>query len=155
MAVPQSLNQALRTLHLIDIENLMGGPNQGAVALRLAMVRYVVAVPVRHADQVIIACNPKLAFEAGTAWKGALLKPRHGHDGADLALLENSETEFVARRFARVVIGSGDGIFTERVLALRAVGVAVEVVSRSGSLSWALRHVAGSVHLLPEPVLAA
>lgn len=155
MAVPQSLDQPLRTLHLIDIENLMGGPQQGVVALRLAFVRYVVAMPVRHDDQVVIACNPKLAFEAGTAWKGALLKVRHGHDGADLVLLENSEAEFVARRFARVVIGSGDGIFTERVLALRAAGVVVEVVSRPGSLAWTLRQAVEAVHLLPEPVLAA
>ena len=35
----------------------------------------------------------------------------HGRDGADTMLLAQMPPELVAKRFARLVVGSGDGIF--------------------------------------------
>jgi uncharacterized LabA/DUF88 family protein len=56
----------------------------------------------------------------------------------------------VRARYDEVVIGSGDGIFTEFAAALQSVGVGVRVVARKGSLSKALSLAVRDVRFLPE-----
>src|SRR4051794_35314488 len=51
-----------RTLHLVDVENLMGGPLSGPVALREAVAAYHDLAPVRPRDHVIVGVNPQLAL---------------------------------------------------------------------------------------------
>jgi hypothetical protein len=73
-----------------------------------------------------------------------------GPDGADLVLLAHAAPEFVARRAARLVVGSGDGIFAARAARVQALGVGVEIVSRPASLSGALRDLHCPVHSFPD-----
>lgn len=70
---------------------------------------------------------------------GALVRRTRGVDGADRLLLEAAEPADVARRFARVVVGSGDHIFTELVIELDRRSVDVAVVSRPEALAGRLR----------------
>ena len=141
-----------RTLHLVDIENLMGGPFAGEHALQSASAEYRRVAAVRPSDIVTVACNPALAFDAGDAWPEAELRVGPGPDGADRALLSRiSDDRWVARRFDRVVIGSGDGIFANATGALKQWGVAVGVVSLKTSLAFPLRQCADFVWHLPEP----
>jgi uncharacterized LabA/DUF88 family protein len=56
-----------------------------------------------------------------------------------------------ARRFDRIVIGSGDGAFVDLAERLTAAGRRVEVVSRPASLSRRLARAATVVVALPEP----
>src|SRR6267143_4223949 len=63
-----------RTLHLVDLENLMGGPLQSQSAMRDASNWYRRSAPVQPEDHVIVAVNPMLAMAAASEWPGTLLR---------------------------------------------------------------------------------
>lgn len=124
-----------RALHMLDIENLAGGPDftiTGAEALRR---QYEATVPIGSDDLVVIASSHHAARRAWFAWPHARRLVRSGADGADLALVAVLETERIAERFHTVVLGSGDGIFAEPCARLQAEGCRVTVVSQPGMLS--------------------
>jgi hypothetical protein len=144
-----------RTLHLVDIENLSGEPRPPTAHLRSTVDAYRHAITVRPDDHVAIACNRGLVLETGLAWPGARLYGGDGPNGADLALLQAAEPHFTASHYDRVVIGSGDGIFTGLAHKLRTAGLVVVVVSRVESLSRDLARVAHLVRKLVVPPVAA
>jgi hypothetical protein len=131
-----------RTLHVIDIENLVGGSGAGAAAVALVLSTYRSTVTVGADDHAIIGAGPTLAVAAGLAWPGARLVLGRGVDGADRALLAAIDADFVATHYDRVVIASGDHAFAPLVGALRSRGVAVAVIVRDRrSLSIDLRRL--------------
>lgn len=143
--------QAGRSLHLVDVENLMGGPELGDTALREALAGYRTSAPVSGGDHVIIGANPQLGVAAKTEWPGARLVVRGGPDGADIALLDAvREVDFIAERYDQIVVGSGDGVFEVVVREFRSRGLAVGVVSLRRGLSYALGASASFVRLMPE-----
>lgn len=143
-----------RTLHLVDLENLMGGPFQPRSILRRVSDLYRTSAPVRNADHVIVAVNPALVVEAALAWSGARLLMAGGPDGADLALLEEVQNvEWVASRYDRVVIGSGDGIFAPVADAIRTCGIAVGVVAQEGRMSMHLARCSHFRRFIPATLV--
>jgi hypothetical protein len=125
-----------RTLHLIDIENLLGAPRASAADVAEVLDRYLDLAGWQPGDIVNIAANPALALEF--AWNlpvEASLHTASGPDGADLALLAHAAPEFVERRASRLVVGSGDHAFIPRALAARVRGVGVVVVARAESIA--------------------
>lgn len=139
-----------RTLHLIDVENLVGEFHADSERIAAAAIAYGQVVCVGPSDHVIIAAHPSLLFAASRAWPGAQVLAAHGPDGADLALLSSvSDATGIAERFAKVILGSGDGIFGDFVRTCRSHRVDVCVVSRQESLSDRLRRAASSVRPLP------
>lgn len=138
-----------RTLHLIDLENLIGDPMADVVHIRWALGHWPELFRVAPGDLVVIAANPVMAWEAKQTWPGALVRSRTGEDGADHALLEACEPTWVVGRFARVVVGSGDHIFAARARELSAAGIVVVCVSRPDSLSVDLRR---AVSMVRNPV---
>lgn len=140
-----------RSLHLVDVENLMGGPELGDTILREALVGYRTSAPVSDGDHVIIGANPQLGPAAKATWPGARLVVRGGPDGADIALLEAvRDVDFIAARYDQIVVGSGDGVFEVVVREFRSRGLAVGVVSLRRGLSYALGTSASFVRLMPE-----
>ncbi len=124
-----------RTLHLVDIENLAGGPYASGDEAVEVFERYLDASAWEPGDLVYVAANPGLMEKI--AWRLPVecnLRAARGQDGADLALLAHAAPEFVARRFSRLVIGSGDHIFIERAVRARALGVGVVVVALASSV---------------------
>lgn len=97
------------------------------------------AVVLTGSEQVVIGTSHVGVVAAGLGWRGPRLVARSGENGADLALLEVLTEERVEERFDEVVLVSGDGIFTEAVAALAAVGVEVTVVAHPGRCSKRLR----------------
>jgi hypothetical protein len=131
-----ALSAKTRAVHLVDIENLVGGPRASAADVEHVLVRYLEVAGWRWGDIVSIAANPGLALEF--AWNlpvEASVHTASGPDGADLALLAHAAPEFVARRAGRLVIGSGDHAFIPRAIAARDRGVGVLVVARAGGVS--------------------
>jgi hypothetical protein len=91
-------------------------------------------------------------MDAGLAWRGAQLVIGRGVDGADRALLAMvADPRWVAARFDRVVLGSGDGIFVSALASLRNLGVATGIVAPENNISWALRRQADFVRPLDCP----
>ena len=140
-----------RTLHLVDLENLAGGSAPTATAIEIALDGYERLAPFGCDDHRVVACGKGLVFPAKDRWPGALVRRARGIDGADRLLLDAADPSDVALRFDRVVVGSGDHIFTELVLELDLRGVGVCVVSRPQSLSARLRAAAPVVWRLDVP----
>lgn len=139
-----------RTLHLIDLENLVGDPRADAELVALALGLYPELFRIAPTDHVVIAANPGMAFTAKRLWPGVCVRTARGVDGADLALLADAEAGFVAARYSRVIIGSGDHIFAPRARELAALGVVVGCVSRAEALSRDLRRAVSMVRTLVD-----
>lgn len=140
-----------RALHLIDLENLLDGHHETADA---AEVAWAVSGFCRHADWhrddlVVVAANPallgRIAFDLPTGWQKVAAP---GPDGADRALLRWAGPDLLRHRFHRLVLGSGDGIFSGLAEAVRALGGEVWVVASGGHLSRRLAACATTVVLL-------
>ena len=143
-----------RSLHLVDLENLVGDPRAVAPLVRATLTRYLRVARWRPGDHVIIASNPGLMREV-------MFDPpvpcnahaTRGRDGADVMLLSLASPELVVRRYARLVIGSGDHIFAASPHAAQALGVEVLVVARAGGCSYRLRAFKHELLFAPQPGL--
>lgn len=129
-----------RSLHLVDLENLVGDPHAPAPLVQDTLACYLTAAGWRAGDQVIVASNPeligKVVFDLPVPCN---VHTARGTDGADMMLLSLAPPELVASRYARLVIGSGDHIFSERAQAARDLGAQVLVVARADGCSSRLR----------------
>lgn len=141
-----------RELHVIDIENLIGGPVVSELDVaRIRSAYDEIVVPAGTAHMVIGASHSVAIATAGFGWPTAGRRVfRHGTDGADVALLEVLNGENVADRFEKVVIASGDGIFAMTARRLVAAGCEVQVVGRSGRTNKALLSAASSVLFIDQ-----
>jgi hypothetical protein len=134
--VSTSSNTARRSLHLVDLENLVGDPCATGGLVRETLDNYLVMADWQPGDHVIIASNPSIIREVSFELPApANVHATRGEDGADVMLLSLAPPEFVARRYRRLVIGSGDGIFAARARATTELGVQVLVVAREGGCS--------------------
>ena len=116
-----------------------------------AIAEYKTAMPVGDEDHVIIGANPMLGLVAKNCWPEARLVVRGGPDGADIALLETvKDVDFIAARYDRIVVGSGDHVFESVVSAYQMCGLPVGVVARKRSLAFVLGRSASFVRLIPE-----
>jgi hypothetical protein len=161
-AIPTTtLPKALRTrtLHLVVLENLVGDPHADGATAAHVFGQYLQRAHWEAGDLVHVADNPHLALEVG--WRlpvDCTLRTASGPDAADHRLMDLAEPEFVARRFGRLVIGSGDHGFIAHACASRTAGVGVLVVTRPGSLAngWrAWGFPIATLDLDDEPTLAA
>ena len=142
-----------RKLALCDAENLcLVAPDRAsATQLESGLLTFAEHSGLDPADHVVIASHPngRAVFAARSIFPGGLLRVRHGADGADTALRDEiSDIRFIASRFDQVMIASGDGIFTEPVVALNEAGVHTVVISWSHKLSRRLRLAASEVRTL-------
>lgn len=152
-----------RTAHVVDLDNIVGPPALHGVSEHRAIIgaaypaasidyqrRYV-----RGDDLVWVACDASSALAVAPCWRSGQLSWGRGRDGADRALLRHFDIAAAIRGCGRLVIASGDGVFTEVALAARAGGLEVVVVAWPGTLSRRLGFAASSVHYLGPHLEAA
>jgi NYN domain-containing protein len=144
-----------RTLHVVDIENLVGAATPTLRQVSEVQGRYLVCPGFGAQDQVVMAASHRGLLNAALGWPHARYRVRSGRDGADFELLDVLLHENVAGRFTHVVIGSGDGTFGRAAAHLAARGVWITVVSRRDSLSGYLARAARDVIYLDTPGAAA
>lgn len=145
-----------RALHLIDLENLLGGRNFTAREAVWARAAYLATAPDANVSHLVLATSHHAALAAWFAWPGSARRlVQSGPSGADLALLELISDEGVARRYERIVIGSGDGIFAFPAAQLQAAGCPVTVVTRRDCLSRELRLAVRDIRFLKSAPHAA
>lgn len=141
-----STAQASRTLHLMDIENLVGFARPCEMEVQTCLEHYANLVDTSGPNQLIVACNHGAAHAVGCCLgEGPRLLVRSGADGADHALLDVLSYENVEQRFGHLVVASGDGIFAGRVAEITSMGIPVTVVARRESLAARLRLAATEV----------
>ena len=140
-----------RALHLIDVENLMGGPDNGLAVLSRTLSCYREVVLVADGDHIVIGVNPAFHAPAKAYWPSARVISRGGPNGADIRLIEHvRDVAWIAARYDRLVIGSGDGDFVEPARVYGDRGLVVEVAARPRSLSTRLAAIATRVRNIPE-----
>lgn len=123
-----------RALHLIDLENLAGGPWVSPEAIAATWAAYRGGVPVTESDHVVVGSS---SIFAKKAWfvlpaTGVQRRVRDGQDGGELSMLEDFDLPTYAARFFRLVIASGDGIFAETATRARDYGMHVHLVLGHG-----------------------
>jgi hypothetical protein len=122
----------VRTLHLIDAENIFGlggSMTKPGTLGRLWSAYAKNAVTHRPDDVVIVASGPGVASAIWFELPSGFVKLiRHGKDGADHALLEAFDALFVPGIFDEVVIASGDHIFARAAIIAKAAGTPVHLV---------------------------
>ena len=131
-----------RCLVAVDIENVVGGAVMTVAQASRAHLCIQETVGLRGDEHVVIGASHVGLIAAGLGWRGPRLVVRSGENGADLALLEVLSEERVEERFEEVVLVSGDGVFTEVVVALGATGMRITVVARREACSKRLRMAA-------------
>lgn len=125
-----------RSLYLVDIENLTGSPRPTWPEAGAAMGELVRLVPPTTGDHVVVGASRVLGLDVKRWWPDVRVVTGAGPDGADLALLDVvADAPWIAARYDRIVVASGDHIFVPAVATLRLLGPVVGVVSRAGSLS--------------------
>jgi len=124
-----------RHLVLIDIENLAATATPTCEEVEMVRAALTAVLPDFRLVQRIVACSHHAAPTAAFAFPGARHLWRSGPNGADLALLDVLENEHVDRRFDRVTLCSGDGIFAASAARLAVAHVDVTVVALQGHLA--------------------
>jgi hypothetical protein len=156
MTNTRAAHKAGRHLILIDIENMAATPSPTGEDVEAVVEALRKAVPGFDDDQKIVACSHHAAQTVPFAFPAARHLWRSGPDGADLALLDVLENERVDKRYERVTICSGDGIFAATAAWLAGAGAEVTAVSLLGHLAARFELAARHVALLPPaPAIAA
>jgi hypothetical protein len=143
-----------RRLVLIDLENLVGQSPRCASACeyRHAFHALVASLNLTDEDLIVVGVNPNLAFVAGDIAPGARIVTRGGPDGAEDRLIEELRNPaFLAQRFGRVVIASGDHGFLDSVLLLNHHDVDTTVAALPDQLATSLRLAARHIVWLSPP----
>lgn len=138
-----------RHIVFIDIENLARMPCPEHLDVSVAELKVREFIPDLDQVQCVVACSHRAARAVAFAFPGALHRWKSGPNGADLALIEEMSDLRMMRRFDRVTLFSGDGIFADSMAALAAAGIETTVVSWDHRLSRRLRIAAQHVVTLP------
>jgi hypothetical protein len=138
----------------VDIENLLNQPPKLVTGDQAARVfwQYLETADWQSGDSVVIASNPELMsrmmFQLADipcrklcAW---------GESAADRLLLA-AVPNHVEARYTRVVVGSGDHIFSALINQLSGSKVRTLVIAGAGSTSWQLYSGADEVCRLRSP----
>jgi len=124
----------IRTAYFLDLDNLAGSGRPTEGEIQWVFEAFEAEFQPGRCDQVFCAGTPVSAFWAKLCRPGYLTRSAVGRDGADRVLISMVSPLFVADRFDRVVIGSGDGAFGGLVSDLRALGLSVELMTGKGRL---------------------
>lgn len=133
-----------RTVHLIDLENVVGSGHVTELGAQQARAAYLNSGVVAPGDHVIVAVSHHNLLAAGYGWPDARRVVRSGLDGADLAIQEVMASENLHNRFGCCIVVTGDGGFAEVVAAMNRAGLPVGVIAPPGRLSAALKLAAAA-----------
>lgn len=129
-----------RSVILVDLENVLGDPWASGPAVAAAYEAVLIAAGHVPGDLVVVAANRWLCAELGTvAHTPCGLLPASGPDGADLALLDWVRTGDALGRCGRLVVASGDHLFSAVADEAEGRGVAVTIVRGVGGVARVLR----------------
>ena len=157
----------MKTLHVIDIENVLGGPIDDLGLFNQSKNVYQSLVDISTNDHVLLASNPELFLPTLTAWAydqdldqwigditssdlfskfsnlnvGPNLEifVRPGKDGADKIL--NEKARELLKDFDHIVIASGDHYFINLCNEALKLGKSIEIISTQHGLSEKLKRI--------------
>jgi hypothetical protein len=118
-----------RTVHVVDVENLIGEDHRIATVeqIRAVIEDYRQLVGARDGDLFFFGANPELKFRVMVATGSNQVRGYKGKDGADKALLDVVGTDWVVGQFDRVCVASGDHAFAPLARSLHASEIGDEI----------------------------
>jgi hypothetical protein len=125
-----------RSIHLVDIENLVGEPTSWRPnRIRATFDAYLQTATWRPGDTLVVAANPSFMKLFAFDLAGMAHRPlcAWGKDAADKLLLGAVPAD-VGARFGRIVVGSGDHAFAPLVASLRGC-IETLVVTAAGLIA--------------------
>ena len=128
-----------RTAFFLDMDNLTGSGQPTSEQVRGVLDEFERICRPGKSDQVYCAGTAITAYHCADYRPNYRVAAGRGKDGADKRLLELGDPEHVSRRFQRVVIGSGDGIFATIAHEYTRRGLKVELVAGKGAISRSLK----------------
>jgi hypothetical protein len=143
-----------RTLHLIDIENLIGSTGFKTGTVASVAHSYGCLAEIGSVDLVIVASSPFTALPAWCGWPNVRRLARSGPVAADLGSSKSSRLKH-PRLLHRLVSVSVYGFFSYPAASLPAHGSAVTVVTPRDALSRQLHFAARDVRYLDVRVAEA
>lgn len=152
-----------RTLHVIDLENLVAG-QVTEDNVRLAWAEYKRVLDVRWDDHVIVGVAKKNAFVTFHALPGTVQRVvgENMPNGADDALVEATDIRWAVTRFQQVVVASGDERFVGLAKEFGEAGLSLLQVIGGGLTSTELYlncpqqiHLRDMQRRLAKPMAAA
>lgn len=141
--------ETYRTLHLLDIENLLGLPPGEARCdcYVSAFSDYITFVNPQPADHLVVGSHPRNALRIPEVLKHFNVEWRKGTDGGETVLIEYVRDKIglakVAARYDRVIVGSGDREFADLLKDLREAKVGCRVAGRAMQVSGQLVRAVG------------
>lgn len=118
-----------RRLHLVDIENEVGGYVTPTSCLEF-LAEYTRLGIVGDLDHVVVGCSPyslRHTWVLPTGWR-RVLGPQ-GPQSADLALIDAEPSPRLLASYSGLVLASADGGFVELALRARNAGLELTVVT--------------------------
>lgn len=141
--------RALRSIHLIDIENLCGASNPSLAQVAAVKAEYEKLVRPGQLDIFLVTLSSKSNLKAAMfGWPGARVEVLEGHDGADILLAKEMLNGHLAEAFKHIYLGSGDGGLAPFASRLIREGGNLSVVSVPRSLNHSFRRIGAQVHYL-------
>ena len=128
-----------RTAFFLDMDNLTGTGQPSSEQVRIVLDDFERICRPSKFDQVYCAGTATTAYHCADYRPNYRVTAGRGKDGADKRLLELGEPEHISRRFQRVVIGSGDGIFATVAHEYARRGLKVELIAGKGGVSKSLQ----------------
>ena len=130
-----------RTAYFLDIDNLSGSGRPSSERVQQVLDQFEACCRPCQMDQVYCAGTAVSAYHCADYRPNYRVTVGRGLDGADHRLLELADPDHISRRFRRVVIGSGDGIFTTLALEYKRRGLKVDVILGEGAIASSLKDV--------------
>ena len=141
--------RALRSIHLIDIENLCGASNPTLEQVAGVKAEYERLVNPGSLDLFYVTVSSKSNLEAAMfGWPGARVEVLEGHDGADILLAKELLDNHLSEDFHHIYLGSGDGGLAPFISREINNGGSVSVISKPRCLSFQMRRIGAEVRYL-------
>jgi len=146
-----------RALHALDVENELSGGVFGTADVEHLHRAWDLGVNPGKQDQYFLATGKRTAEAITFGWPNAAKEIREGKDGADDAIIEYLDVNYVAANFGQVFLGTGDHRMQPKVKELIAAGVSVTLVGIKENIHWSYYTVQGLnfIYLDEQWVLAA
>lgn len=138
-----------RALHLIDLENIVGGSVCDAQSAARVYRTYTSSVPQTPYDHYVLATSHHNLL-ATSSWPGAQRLCKSGPNGAEIALCEYADELDLPTLYSNIVVASGDHYFATSVKTWKESGLYVTVVGVQQQVSHELYRAANTYIGLPN-----
>lgn len=139
-----------RSLHVVDVANEIRSGFFGIEDVEHLHRVWDIVVEPGNMDQYFLATGPGTAEALAFGWRNVKPVIRSGQDGADDAIIEYLDADFIASRYERVFLGTGDHKMLDAAKALIERGVEVTIVARRKTLHAGYKHIGAKIVYLDE-----